>query len=380
MAQKESLVIKNFGPVTDIEIPEIAPYLFLIGESGSGKSTILKVLAMMRHMYKQINLRSYLKLGNVIDRTIELNFSDYLHNGDLDDYKKETTVIIYKKGSCELEYSKGKLKGSNIIIGSENLSLEKISFLSDKRGSIASLLANRSKGEDLGFYFTETYNDFKLATEHIKKIEIKFLDIRYDEIKSGNGTRQYFIRGIDNPYKINFEGASSGMQTVTPLAIIAEYYSKKFNIVETFNESVLRLLGKNDSLSAFRHDMNIGDIPNKTVHLIIEEPELSLFPTAQRFLINDLIRKCQEGMTYMTLAIATHSPYVINHLNLLFKAHDKGLTIDGASLDFEKAGLYLVQNGLLQNLKLKNTHLINTDSLSDDINAIYNEYDKIDKL
>ena len=80
MAQKESLVIKNFGPVTDIEIPEIAPYLFLIGESGSGKSTILKVLAMMRHMYKQINLRSYLKLGNVIDRTIELNFSDYLHN------------------------------------------------------------------------------------------------------------------------------------------------------------------------------------------------------------------------------------------------------------------------------------------------------------
>ena len=85
-------------------------------------------------------------------------------------------------------------------------------------------------------------------------------------------------------------------------------------------------------------------------------------------------------MTYMTLAIATHSPYVINHLNLLFKAHDKGLTIDGASLDFEKAGLYLVQNGLLQNLKLKNTHLINTDSLSDDINAIYNEYDKIDKL
>jgi predicted ATPase len=53
MMQKESLIIKNFGPVKEAEIPDVKPFTFLIGESGSGKSTILKVLAMMRHIYKQ---------------------------------------------------------------------------------------------------------------------------------------------------------------------------------------------------------------------------------------------------------------------------------------------------------------------------------------
>lgn len=43
---------------------------------------------MMRHMCKQINLRSYLKLGNVIDKTIDLSISEYLRNGGMTDYVK----------------------------------------------------------------------------------------------------------------------------------------------------------------------------------------------------------------------------------------------------------------------------------------------------
>ena len=38
-------------------------------------------------MCKQINLRSYLKLGNVIDKTIDLH-SEYLRNGGMTDYVK----------------------------------------------------------------------------------------------------------------------------------------------------------------------------------------------------------------------------------------------------------------------------------------------------
>lgn len=126
--------------------------------------------------------------------------------------------------------------------------------------------------------------------------------------------------------------------------------------------------------------MNIGDIANRSIHLMIEEPELSMFPTAQRSSLNMLIDKCLNGNKYMTLTLATHSPYIINHLNLLLKAFDKGVKIENAALDYHKTEVYVVEHGMVKSIKVQNAHLINTDYLSDDINEIYNEYDKLDEI
>lgn len=380
MKQKESLRIKHFGPIKEVNLEEVMPFTFFIGESGSGKSTILKVLALMRHIYKQLNLRSYLKLGNVIDKTIDLSMAEYLRNGGMNDYITEQTELSYIKGDYEIKYTIKGLEGTRKIIAASDLSLEKISFLSDKRAAIASLLANNSDGAALGFYLQETFKDFKEAAELIKKIEMPFLNVRYYEKKAMNGVRQFYIGNMDDTYGIHFEDASSGIQTMTPLTLIAEYYSKYFDIVKEFNRSIVELLGRNDSLASFKHDMNVGDITNRSIHLVIEEPELSLFPKAQRSAINMLVRKCINANTAMTLAIATHSPYIINHLNLLLKAFDKNVLIEGASLDYSQTGVYVVEDGYIRDLKVQNAHLINTDYLSDDINAIYDEYDKLDEL
>lgn len=380
MKQKESLRIKHFGPIKEVNLEEVMPFTFFIGESGSGKSTILKVLALMRHIYKQLNLRSYLKLGNVIDKTIDLSMAEYLRNGGMNDYITEQTELSYIKGDYEIKYTIKGLEGTRKIIAASDLSLEKISFLSDKRAAIASLLANNSDGAALGFYLQETFKDFKEAAELIKKIEMPFLNVRYYEKKAMNGVRQFYIGNMDDTYGIHFEDASSGIQTMTSLTLIAEYYSKYFDIVKEFNRSIVELLGRNDSLASFKHDMNVGDITNRSIHLVIEEPELSLFPKAQRSAINMLVRKCINANTAMTLAIATHSPYIINHLNLLLKAFDKNVLIEGASLDYSQTGVYVVEDGYIRDLKVQNAHLINTDYLSDDINAIYDEYDKLDEL
>ena len=207
-----------------------------------------------------------------------------------------------------------------------------------------------------------------------------FLNVRYYEKKMPNGARQFYIGNLEDSYGIRFEDASSGIQTVTPLAMIAEYYSKHFDIVRESNRSIVDLLGRNDSLSSFKHDMNVGDIESCSVHLIIEEPELSLFPKAQRSSVNMLVRKCLNARTRMTLSVATHSPYIINHLNLLMKACDKGVTVEGASLEYGNTGVYIVENGVLRDIKVQNAHLVNTDYLSDDINDIYNEYDELDGI
>lgn len=389
MNQKETLTIRHFGPIREMKLDDIPTFLFLIGESGSGKSTILKVLAMMRHIYKQLTLRSYLKLGNVTAKSIVFSFDEYLRNGGMTDYVRKDTEIIYIKGDSTIAYTKKDgLQGTKgKVIPANALSLEKISFMSDKRGAIASLLANNSNGAALGFYFQETFKDFKDAAESIHAIEIPFLKIRYYEQKAKNGARQFFIgdnrqdvTGNEESYDIHFEDASSGIQTMTPLTLIAEYFSKSFDIVKATNQSVANLLAKNDSLASFKHDMNIGDVSRRFIHLFIEEPELSLFPGAQRSSINMLVRKCKNASTGMTLAIATHSPYIINHLNLLMKAHDKGVLIDGASLDYGQVGVFLVENGSVCNLKVQNAHLINTDCLSDDINEIYDEYDHLEGI
>ena len=57
----EYLLIENFGPIDEIILDDIRPFTVFIGESGSGKSTIMKVLSLFRWMYKRVNLRSYLQ-------------------------------------------------------------------------------------------------------------------------------------------------------------------------------------------------------------------------------------------------------------------------------------------------------------------------------
>lgn len=62
---EESIIIRNFGPIKEVEIYNIRPLTVFIGESGSGKSTIMKVIVLFRWIYKMVNIRSYLKHANI---------------------------------------------------------------------------------------------------------------------------------------------------------------------------------------------------------------------------------------------------------------------------------------------------------------------------
>lgn len=49
---KESIIIKNLGPLKEVEISDIKPLTVFIGKSASGKSTIMKIIVLMRYIYK----------------------------------------------------------------------------------------------------------------------------------------------------------------------------------------------------------------------------------------------------------------------------------------------------------------------------------------
>ena len=383
----ESILIKNLGPIKDIHIENIKPFTVLIGESGSGKSTLMKAIALFRWIYKMHNIRSYLKHSNISKSPFRFRMETYLKNCGFEQFIKTDTEIIYttrhKSGkSYEIKFIKNKLFGTanNELISEEDIYFNKVSFISETR-NIIPLWSDKGAsftGGYLGFYFHEVYRDFDLASETLKELDLKFLNLKF-AIKKTNSGKKYSIQSsTKDVFEIDFKNSSSGTQTSVPISLIAQYFSKRFNFEDAFNRSVLNYLSNTDNLTDFKAVKNLSEI-NKKIFIHIEEPELSLFPDAQTQLINDLVNKCFiTNINSIELFLSTHSPYIINHLNLLIKAFDKDKLIDGAKINYDNLAVYQVVNGKLDNLIAQNERLVNTNPLSETINNIYDQYAALD--
>ncbi|MDN4165026.1 AAA family ATPase [Cytophagales bacterium LB-30] len=384
---KESIHIKNLGPIKDIFIEDIKPLTVLIGESGSGKSTLMKAIALFRWLYKMHNIRSYLKRSNVSKSPFRFRMDTYFKDCGFDEYLKNYPEIIYTVEFSDnrkytLHFAKNKLTGTSDkdLIHAQDIHYNKLSFVSETR-NIIPLWAERGAsmpGLKLGFYFHEVYNDFDLASENIKELDINYLNLKLSVKKVQSG-KKYFIQAPNKEYELTLKNSSSGTQNAIPVTLIAEHFSKHFDFERAFNESLVKFLFKTDNLTDFKPVKNLGDIKKK-LYIHIEEPELSLFPEAQCELISDLISKCfVSNFNSIDLIFSTHSPYIINHLNLLIKAYDCNQLVDGAKIEFEKVAVYQVDEGKIEDLIVKNQRIINTNSLSDTINNIYDKYNQLDK-
>lgn len=123
----EYLRIRNFGPIEEIEINNIPSLTILIGESGSGKSTIMKVLSLCRWIYKRVVLRSYVKQANIKKTGIGIQMRTLLKTSQINEYLTPRTEILYRRGDYEIEYNNGRLN-AQADIPETNLSLEKICY------------------------------------------------------------------------------------------------------------------------------------------------------------------------------------------------------------------------------------------------------------
>lgn len=384
---KESIYIKNLGPIKCIEIEGIKPFTVLIGESGSGKSTLMKVIALFRWIYKMQNIRSYLKHSGISKSPFTFSMGNYIKNCGFEQFINADTDIIYsikssKENQYKIRYSNNKLTvlSGNETIKKDDIQFNKISFISETR-NIIPLWSDKGAsltGSSLGFYFNEVYQDFNLASEHINELELSYLNLKL-AIKNTNSGKKYSIKskGI-NDFEIDFKNSSSGIQNSVPISLITEHFSKNFNFEKAFNKSVLNYLSNTDNLTDFKPTRNLKDI-KKQIFLHIEEPELSLYPDAQCQLINDIINKSFiTNSNSIEVFLSTHSPYIINHLNLLIKANEKDQLINGAKITYDKISVYQVVDGKIEDLMIKNEKLINTNLLSDTINNIYDQYAELE--
>ena len=382
----ESITIKNLGPIKEIHIENITPLMVFIGESGSGKSTIMKAIALFRWIYKMHNIRSYLKHSNISKSPFRFSMDSYLKNCGFEQFVTRETEITYKttldSGNTYLiRFAESRLwgVGTSELIKPQDFYFNKISFISETR-NIIPLWADKGAsftGGYLGFYFHEVYKDFELATEAVKEIEMDYLKLKFATKKTSAGKKYTIKSGSGRSFEIDFKNSSSGTQTSVPISLIAQYFSTKFSFEEAFNRSVLAYLSSTDKLTDFKAVKNLSEI-SKKIFIHIEEPELSLYPDAQCQLINDLVRKCfLNNDNDIEVMFSTHSPYIINHLNLLIRAHEKSKLVMGASYDFNKLSVYQVIGGELENLMAKNEKLVDTNLLSETINDIYSNYNAL---
>ena len=388
---KESIIIKNFGPLKEVEIDDIKPLTVFIGKSAGGKSIIMKVIVLMRYIYKMVNIRSYLKNAKITRSPFKLRFNSLLHDG-LKGMITAQTEIYY---TVEINGNKYTLKYTNrglqsdINIPDKDLIFFKEAYVSGMR-SLIPIWASKAvsvKGENLGFFFHETFNDFNDATDVIKEQKLEYLNLKMKVRKSGNRPKLFTIESLQNDaVPIELRYASSGIQTSAPLVAIVHYFAQEFSFKDAFQRSVLNYLYKQDLLTKFTLGINRNKL-GKYVHIHIEEVELSLAPEDQRaFMINlveEVLHKNKKDRK-LGLMVSTHSPYIVNHLNVLLRAgYFEKARENYPFLEKDDIAVYRVNEGKIISLMATDNdtgeYVINALDMSDTMERIFEEYESMEE-
>lgn len=388
---KESIIIKNFGPLKEVEIDDIKPLTVFIGKSAGGKSIIMKVIVLMRYIYKMVNIRSYLKNAKITRSPFKLRFNSLLHDG-LKGMITAQTEIYY---TVEINGNKYTLKYTNrglqsdINIPDKDLIFFKEAYVSGMR-SLIPIWASKAvsvKGENLGFFFHETFNDFNDATDVIKEQKLEYLNLKMKVRKSGNRPKLFTIESLHNDaVPIELRYASSGIQTSAPLVAIVHYFAQEFSFKDAFQRSVLNYLYKQDLLTKFTPGINRNKL-GKYVHIHIEEVELSLAPEDQRAFMSNLVEEVfhkNKKDRKLGLMVSTHSPYIVNHLNVLLRAgYFEKARENYPFLEKDDIAVYRVNEGKIISLMATDNdtgeYVINALDMSDTMERIFEEYESMEE-
>ena len=381
---KEFITIKNFGPLKNIENLEIKQFTLLIGESASGKSTLMKVVAMMRYLYKMANIRSYLHHSKITKSPFRIRLDQMIKRQEMSKMFTKDSLIVYRvqmeDGTpYEVRIENGKLQKTEII-AQQHLMFAKVSYISENRNIIPTWTQTswRNKGATLGFYFHETNDDFGNASDGDKELLMEYVGMKLIITHPKGKPTRYQIMPLDGRHGlIELTEASSGIQTSAPLALILDNFAKEFSFKDAFNRSVMSYLYEMENLSKFKAVAEPTALP-KVVDIHIEEPELSLFPDAQCELIEKIVYTAlhAENDRTINMMLATHSPYILNYLNIMLKQNKE----NRARVSHDNMAVYRIYGGMIQDLMVQNEkeeYLVDTFDLAEEMSHIYNEYQSL---
>ena len=408
------LVIRNIGPIKEAEL-ELKRFNFLIGPQSSGKSTVAKILSTCEWIEKEVETtRNEQAIGNGESfRSLVEGFHKMESYFD----KDKESYVQYKTDFIEIVYDHREL---SIHLNREaEYNRQKICYIPSERNAVTlSELQGFEFGQtNLRSFLFDWYNAREFYQKD-NKTEILDLGVRYyyepDELK--NKDRIQHVNG--DTYDISLSNSSSGLQSVTPLIVMLQYYSGRYfteydfknsfnqdNKVKLMRSALTREVAlsqykpgfKEEEVSAlvkqFNDDLHRGDprvqkifesydqaidrllIPNRTT-FIVEEPEQNLYPSTQLALTDAIVSLCcgerEHGCT-----VTTHSPFILNYLNVLIARFYKGVA-NKAKLNPTELSVFAVGNGrladLIQNNERTGEMSVNAEDLVEAMRYMYTEY------
>lgn len=325
--------IENFGPIkkgysSNDGWMEIKKNTFLIGDQGSGKSTVAKLFSMLTWLEKAIN-RGDLS----IDKISIQKFIEFAKYQKIQNYFKDNSYIAFKGDKYIIEYDRKKKSLLIDEIKNGDYVVPKIMYIPSERNFLSTISsAYFIKGlPDNVFTFAE---ELKRSQKSLKgqpiDLNISSYKYEYDEEEDNS-----FIVGED--YRVNLLEASSGLQSYTPLYLVSRNLSHNIGYnQENINEniSVSQAIRMTDEIKEISLDNSLDEnlkkrkinkvrarYYNKCFVNIVEEPEQNLFPESQwelqknLFLFNNINKNNK-------LFITTHSPYLINYLPIAVKGFE----------------------------------------------------------
>lgn len=304
----EKLIIKNFGPIKNVEL-EFRKVNILIGEQGTGKSTVGKVLSVVKNVLDRSDMQLWIKGEAASKERMDEYFNDeFKKNLDeygITNYLNWDTYIEFRDSVFHLIYENTRVDLQKNPQGNKDRDTRIIAYIPAFREAV--MLLNKSifglaglKAPLPQYFFS--FGQYVSNAKNSKSLYdySNVLDIRYKNVNEND------IIILKNGKEINIGEASSAVNSVVPLLLVFDY------AVE----------------SNYSTDHRIYNHLN-CPYIIIEEPELNCFPTTQKKLMEYFISKIKYETTadfdyYCKLVITTHSPYILTSLNNVMYAYQVG--------------------------------------------------------
>ena len=304
---KEKLTIRDFGPIKDMSF-EFKKINILIGDQGTGKSTVAKLLSAIKN---SISLELFDLPKNKTEQ-----FYGHLDLVGIKNYIKKESILIYTYDNFLFELKDGKVSINKEMTLEESMYFSynyvpaeriMVSALAD---SLYALLEVKAELPKLFLRFGNKYQSSRKKETQFDYKDILGISFTHRDNKD------YILLADGN--EITLTDASSGIQGCVPLLTVVDSIMSE----SISSGKIKTLIDKNWRL------------------LVIEEVELNCFPETQNKLIKYIIDKNtirsiqtidldgnyleKNDLIKNQLVITTHSPYILTSLNNLMYAFSVG--------------------------------------------------------
>lgn len=409
------LIVRNIGPVKEAEI-ELKRFNFIIGPQSSGKSTVAKILSTCCWLEKEVT--TTMNENAIKDAGSFVSLMEDFHK--MTDYFDEGSEIIFETDVINIS-----LRGKEFEVKLKEQELykrEKICYIPSERNSVTlpELQGFEFGQTNLRSFLFDWYNAREFYGEE-NKTDILNLGVRYYYDPSEQKYKDRIEHVNGETYKIPLGSASSGLQSVVPLQIMMQYYTNQYfntfaektsfdsdaktrmiqnKVVDKYVLSVMYpgfnpaertklIMEQNERihegnpearelLMKYREELERLTVPVRT-SFIVEEPEQNLYPFTQISLLEAIVELCSDERSH-GCTITTHSPFILNYLNVLIERYYKNIP-NQVKLNPEELCSYSISEGRLSDLMQVNARTgeksVNAEDLVEVMRAMHQEYREI---